>query len=277
MASNYIHGQTTSERERLALMNSLINEGCLDALALTGDERRVLDVGCGTGQFTRLLAGRLGAESVLVALERDGGQLDAARRLFESDTPDCTVEFRQGDAASAAWPPAERGRFDLAHTRFLLEHVPDPAIVVRNMLQAVRPGGRIVLLDDDHDLLRLWPEPPGVAKAWEAYWRSYYRLGTDPLVGRKLCALLAEAGAQPTRNTQVFYGACAGDGRFGGIVDNLLAVLAGARDTVLAAAEIDAPGYDTALEAFRAFRDEPAASVWYPINLAEGTRPDADC
>jgi SAM-dependent methyltransferase len=271
MATDYIHGQTSSERERLALMNSLINEGCLDALVLSGGERRVLDVGCGTGQFTRLLAGRLPASAVLVGVERDRGQLDAARQLFESDAPDCRVELRQGDAAALDWSPAERGRFDLAHTRFLLEHVPDPGAVVRNMVRAVRPGGRVVLLDDDHDLLRLWPEPPGVAEAWAAYWRSYYRLGSDPLIGRKLCSLLADSGARPVRNTQLFYGACAGDGRFGGIVDNLVAVLAGARETVLAAGETDAAAYDAALDAFRAFRKEPAAAVWYPINLAEGT------
>ena len=275
MATDYIHGQTNSERERLALMNSLINEGCLDALALSGGEGRVLDVGCGTGQFTRLLAGRLSPEALLVGVERDPGQLAVAHRLFEADPADCTVELRQGDAASLDWPLDERGRFDLAHTRFLLEHVPDPAAVVRNMVRAVRPGGRVVLLDDDHDLLRLWPEPPGVAEAWAAYWRTYYRLGTDPLIGRKLCSLLADSGARPTRNTQVFYGACAGDGRFGGIVDNLVAVLAGARETVLAAGETDAAAYDSALDAFRAFHDEAAAAVWYPINLAEGTREPA--
>ena len=37
----------------------------------------------------------------------------------------------------------------------------DPLAVVRQMVRAVKPGGRVVLADDDHDLLRLWPEPPG--------------------------------------------------------------------------------------------------------------------
>ena len=30
-----------------------------------------------------------------------------------------------------------------------------------SMIKALRPGGRIVLEDDPHDTLRLWPEPPG--------------------------------------------------------------------------------------------------------------------
>ena len=272
MATHYIHGQTSTERARLALMNSLINEDCLQALAL-GDERLVLDVGCGTGLFTRRMAAALPRSSRIVAIERDEGQLEAARGQGASPERGCEIDFRQGDAMRLALPPTEAGRFDLAHTRFLLEHVPDPGAVVRGMVRAVRPGGRIVLLDDDHDLLRLWPEPPGVLDAWRAYWRSYYGLGADPLVGRKLCMLLHDAGARPARNTQVFYGACAGSVRFQGIVDNLVGVLAGARDTVLADGEIDGAAWDAALHAFRAFAEHPHAAVWYPINLAEGVRP----
>ena len=59
-----------------------------------------------------------------------------------------------------------RGRFDLVHTRFLLEHVPDPLAIVREMVAAARPGGRIVLIDDDHDLLRFWPDCPEADRAW---------------------------------------------------------------------------------------------------------------
>ena len=51
--------------------------------------------------------------------------------------------------------------------------------------------------------------------------------------------------------------------------------MAGARDTVLSAGEIDAPAWDAALHAFGAFAGHPHAAVWYPINLAEGVRPAA--
>ena len=51
----------------------------------------------------------------------------------------------------------ELGQFDVAHARFVLEHLPDPLLLVRNMAGAVRPGGRVILSDDDYDGLRLWP------------------------------------------------------------------------------------------------------------------------
>jgi SAM-dependent methyltransferase len=268
MTERYIHGSSETERKRLALMNSLINPICIEALGL-GREERVLDMGAGTGLFTRLIGEQLPAGSLVIGVERNPEQAEAALNLPEA-TGGCAVEFRIGDATDPPLNESERGRFDLAHARFLLEHVPDPAAVVRAMVAAVKPGGRIVLADDDHDLMRFWPEPEGLMKAWQAYYRSYRFAGTDPLIGRKLAGLLHDAGARPSRITQLFYGACAGSKRFHGIVDNLIGVLEGARTTVLAAGEISAADYDDALDNFRAFRERPNAALWYVINWAEG-------
>jgi hypothetical protein len=152
----------------------------------------------------------------------------------------------------------------------LLEHVADPGAVVRAMVSAVRPGGRVALLDDDHDVMRLWPEPDGFTRLWTAYYRSYRQLGNDPLIGRKLPRLLLDAGARPTRITQVFYGACAGAPEFDDIVENLLGVLGGARAPVLAGGTMSASEFDRAMAEFRAFKHQQGAALWYVINYAEG-------
>ncbi len=272
MQSSYIHGSSRTERDRLTLMNELINDRCLDALNLR-NEKRVLDVGAGTGLFTRLMAETLPAESSIVAVERDPEQVEAALRNMGAGESRCAVDLRLGDAMNMPLEKEELGSFDLAHTRFLLEHVPDRGSVVSNLFSAVRPGGRFVLLDDDHDQMRFWPEPEGLSAAWRAYWRSYYRLETDPLIGRKLTSLLHQAGANPVRIDYLFYGACTGSAEFSGIVDNLLGVLHGARNTVLSAGEITPNNYDIALENFRQFKSLPDAAVWYVINLAEGCKP----
>jgi SAM-dependent methyltransferase len=149
----------------------------------------------------------------VIGVERNPEQAEAALNLPEA-TGGCVVEFRIGDATDPPLNEGERGRFDLAHARFLLEHVPDPVAVVRAMVAAVKPGGRIVLADDDHDLMRFWPEPEGLMETWKAYYRSYRFVGTDPLIGRKLVGLLHDAGARPSWITQLFYGACAGSKRF---------------------------------------------------------------
>ena len=94
------------------------------------------------------------------------------------------------------------------------------------MVRAVRPGGRIILEDDDHEVLRLWPEPPGFAPLWQAYMRTYDRHGNDPIVGRRLVEWLHQARRAPRRNTWIFFGSCAGHADFPAFVTNLAGVVA---------------------------------------------------
>lgn len=68
-------------------------------------------------------------------------------------------------------------------------------------------------------------------------------------------------------------GAGTGEPAFRGIVANLWGVLAGARETVLAAGAISAAVYDEALQGLNDFDSVPGASVWYVINYAEGIKP----
>src|SRR5262249_32320667 len=157
------------------------------------------------------------------------------------------VEFRAGDALNLPLSPSEWGSFDLAHARFLLEHVPAPQDVVNAMAHAVRSGGRVVLEDDDHEALRLWPEPPGAMTVWRAYMRTYDRLGNDPLIGRRLVELLVNAGLTPRRIALPLFGTCAGDPAFPAYVENLAAVYIGAREAILATGGVTREAFDAAL------------------------------
>lgn len=266
--SHYIHGSSPDEQTRLATLNDLINRAAMRELALRGGER-ILDLGSGLGQFTRAMARAAGSGRV-VGIERDPEQLAAARRFARADGEETLAELRAGDAATPPLRDEEWGTFDVAHARFLLEHLRDPLAVVRAMVRAVRPGGRIVLADDDHDVLRLWPEPAGFGPLWHAYLRTYDRLGNDPFIGRRLVALLAAAGAAPSRNTWVFFGSCAGHPTFAVVVANLVHILEGARATVLAHALLDSASLDAALDALRDWGNRPDAAFWYAISWAEG-------
>jgi hypothetical protein len=141
------------------------------------------------------------------------------------------------------------------------------------MRDAARPGGRLVLVDDDHELLRLWPAEPTVARAWEIYWKSYARLDCDPLVGRRFGELLVAAGVEPLRVTTLFYGACRGMPRFSSVIDNLAGVLAGAGPALERDGDLARGGMQAALAALAAWRTLPAATLWYSLPYAEGRRP----
>ncbi|MCB9844789.1 MAG: methyltransferase domain-containing protein [Phycisphaeraceae bacterium] len=267
--SRYIHGTSPPEQDRLSRLNDFFNAACLERMRLRPGER-VIDFGSGLGQLTRAMARASGAP--VVGIERDPEQLETARRLADAAGESDLVEFRAGDATSPPLGDHEWGTFDVAHARFVLEHVRDPRIVVGAMMRAVRPGGRVVVLDDHHPLMTPHPECPGFGAIWGAYMRSYDRIGVDPHVGARLVALLHGAGATGIRNSMVFFGGCAGGEHWDLIVENLRGVIAGARETMLEHQLIDAPTLDAGLEAIGEWGRRPDGALWYAIPWAEGVR-----
>jgi hypothetical protein len=129
-----------------------------------------------------------------------------------------------------------------------------------------------VLQDDDHDVLRLWPEPPGLRPLWQAYMRTYDRLGNDPIVGRRLVSLLHEAGARPVRCTWLFFGACSGEETFPAFVENLHFILASSRDAIVGNGLLGAAEFDETLVHVRRLAGRPDAAFWYAVAYAEGVR-----
>jgi sigma-B regulation protein RsbU (phosphoserine phosphatase) len=269
---DYVHGTHPEEQKRLSRLNALLNANSLQALGLREGER-VLDVGSGLGQFTRMLAHRVGPHGKVIGVERSAEQLAEAEELASNDEEEDLLDVRQGAAEDLPLAPDEWGTFDVAHARFVLEHVTDPLAVVREMVKAVRPGGRIVLEDDDHAVLRLWPDPPGVLDLWRAYFQTYEHQGKDPFVGRHLVELLHQAGATPRGNRCLFFGSCAGSPDFDAKIDNFVGILDGARDQMISLGLIDAARIDAALSAFRVWQRRPDAAMWYTTSWAEGVRP----
>jgi SAM-dependent methyltransferase len=266
--STYIHGTAPEEQRRLSLLNDvLLNPASLRELALRGDER-IIDFGSGLGQFSRAMARSVPRGNV-VGIERNDEQLALAKRLAEEDGEAGLVEFRQGDVLNAE---LEWGTYDVAHARFVLEHVPDPLRVVKAMVRAVRPGGRVILADDDHDVLRLWPEPPGMADLWRAYMRTYDRIGNDPYIGRRLVQLLHDAGARPVRNTWIFFGGCAGMDFFPTLAANMAGVVRSARDTILSMALFEEHAFAVVMREVDAWSKRPDAAIWFSMPWAEAVR-----
>ena len=268
-SSHYVHGTSPDEQRRLSRLNDLLNSTSVAEMALTGGER-VLDVGSGLGQLSRAIARAAGPRGRVIGIERSPDQIAEAQRQAAEAGEERLVEFRSGDVLAFPLRNDEWGTFDVVHGRFILEHVPDPLEVVRAMVRAVRPGGRIVLEDDDHDVMRAWPEPEGLRAVWEAYIRSYRIAGNDPDIGRKLPALLHAAGAWPRRSRWIFFGACAGDPDFPAYVDNLAGVVEGARAAMLAEGGVTAGAIDLALASVRSLKARPDSALWYARCWTEG-------
>jgi ubiquinone/menaquinone biosynthesis C-methylase UbiE len=153
-------------------------------LGVTG-EMQILDVGCGTGFFTRLLAEGLSRGKVY-GLDIDGEHIAAAREIGRRQGLAGRVEFIQGDALSL---PFEDGAFDLVASCTFFNVVKNPRAAMGEMLRVVRDGGVVSSLDSMTLGNQTWhrgyyPELPWLARLEELekkIWRMYQAI--YPLAG----------------------------------------------------------------------------------------------
>lgn len=114
-------------------------------LAWTTEPRRVLDVGAGTGTGTTALARRFVAAEV-VAVDVDGQMLDRVRARAVVEGVQDRVRTVQADVASTA---PELGEADLVWSSAALHEIADAGLALRNLFQALRPGGHLVVVEMD--------------------------------------------------------------------------------------------------------------------------------
>lgn len=96
---------------------------------------RVLDVGCGTGALTAVLADRFGEAAVAGVDPSTSFVAATARRLPEA-------EIRHGSAERL---PFADDTFDAALAQLVVHFMADPISGVREMVRVTRPGGVIAL------------------------------------------------------------------------------------------------------------------------------------
>jgi protein-L-isoaspartate O-methyltransferase len=187
----YVLGSDDAEIARLDGQAASI-AGATDALlraAGIGGPLRVLELGTGLGHVAFQLAELLDPEGSVLAIDQAERLLEVAERRREAAGAG-NIEFVQADVRSfSADEP-----FDAIVERLLLFHLPDREAVLRRQLDALRPGGMMVLVEFDVGAMRAEPQVPLVedAKRWmEAAFRS---AGADPRIGARAGELLRRAG-----------------------------------------------------------------------------------
>jgi ubiquinone/menaquinone biosynthesis C-methylase UbiE len=165
----------------------------LDALLRAGAGSHVLDVGCGTGADVRALAVRVGPRGRVVGLDSSEqliARAQAAQAAHPADPGSAPIEFLHGQAGAL---PFDDGTFDVARSERVMQHVPDPAAAVAEMLRVLRPGGQLLITDPDHGMWAPDLDDREMTRRIMTWWSDHV---PNPWVARRMRDLFVRAGAQ---------------------------------------------------------------------------------
>ena len=145
---------------------------------------RLLDVGCGPGSITADLAQAV-APGRAVGIDFDPARFDGS-----------TVTLASDRGEHLPFPDAS---FDAVFACAVLQHVPDPDAIVREMRRVARPGAVVALADADWDGFLVHPADPLLDRGQDVL-RALRSTG-DPTVGKRLRHLLATNGFERAEAT----------------------------------------------------------------------------
>ena len=159
-----------------------------EQLGLRGDQR-LLDVGCGRGDATLLLAEDLASGGEVVGVDASREMVAVARSLAGGVR--CRVRFKPGDAC--ALDELDES-FDVVRSERTLQWLADPDAAVAEMARVVRPAGHVSLIDTDWSTFGLDVGDEGLSR------RVRDAMGTERRrpsnIGRHLGDLLRAAGLE---------------------------------------------------------------------------------
>lgn len=147
----------------------------------------VLEVGCGTGVLTRILAGWPGVATVL-AVDKAPTMLQMAPEL---SGPLPNVQFQEADARSL---PFEDNSFDAVVFDSSLVHIPEPHHALTEAFRVTAPNGYLAVFDGDYAsaTVGIGPSDP-LQNCVDA---TVAQVAADPWIARRLPLLATTAGFQ---------------------------------------------------------------------------------
>ena len=193
-ADVYALGRDPAESARLRRQSEELrpdSAALLDRVGL-GPGQSAIDIGCGPSGILELLAERASPGGRVVGLDADPVHAAMAGQ-FAADRQLPGVEVVAADARDTGLPP---GSFDLVHARTVLVTVPEPAVVLAEMVRLARPGGWIASLEPDAEYSLCHPAHPAWTRMGEIFHEAFGRNGADLRIGRRLTELYGAAGLE---------------------------------------------------------------------------------
>jgi len=106
------------------------------------------------------------------------------------------VDFLQADIFRLPFQPQS---FDHLFLCFVLEHLPWPVEALTALLDFIRPGGTITVIEGDHGSAYFYPDSIAAQRAISAQVELQRCAGGNAMIGRELYPLLSKAGYSSVR------------------------------------------------------------------------------
>lgn len=188
MTEGYVLGNLDNEVARLEIQSAFFEPMTRQTLLRAAIRKgmRCLDVGCGAGSVTRILAEMVGKKGQVIGTDVDEKYLQYCRNY----KPLPNVDFMRDDISSSRLD----GNFDVIYSRFIFVHLKDTRKAISSMKQLVKRGGAIIVEELDHapDSWLCYPERQCVNILREIYVALVKKAGGDPFAGRKIYSLMVE-------------------------------------------------------------------------------------
>lgn len=187
----YVLGHSDHELRRLKHQSRYWSEATLSLLQAAGISRgmRVLDLGCGAGDLSFMVASIVGSEGSVIGVDRAPEAIATARgraaRLGFSQ-----VEFRRADVSAMVLD----SRVDAIVGRFVLMYLGNPTQSLRRLVGQLRPGAVVAFLEMDLTTARSVPPAPLYDGAIQKVQQAFIDGGVPLDLGSNLWQIYLAAG-----------------------------------------------------------------------------------
>lgn len=186
--NNYVHGYTQKEATRLKDQANTLDEIIhFDSVWPVGS--KILEAGCGVGAQTKIIAPK-NSGSKFTSFDISNESVALAK--VQVDVLNLNnVQVEQGDIFNLKF---EDEYFDHVFVCFVLEHLSNPELALKELKRVLKPGGSIMIIEGDHGSTYFHPDSKAAHKAIQCQVELQRRNGGNANIGRELYPIIEKAG-----------------------------------------------------------------------------------
>lgn len=189
--SPYILGHSNQELQRLIHQGRFLSDLTEHVFRLGGLESgmQVLDIGCGVGDVSFLAANLVGPTGKVIGVDKSPEAIAlASQRAAQAGLSN--VYFLNKDLTELSLDEP----VDAVVGRLVLMYFADPALLLRRLLNFLKPGGLVIFQEIDGEGIKSEPSGKLLEITRSKLKQTFVRAGLDIQTGLKLAQIYQEAG-----------------------------------------------------------------------------------